>query len=214
MNDENLDIYDEKVNKIGVELRQEVHKKGYWHKTFQCWIISQSGDKRYVHFQKRGPHKTICPNKLDITAAGHLLTGETFEDGIRELNEELGLDIKFNEIIPLGMRCNVAIVGEYIEREFSEVYLCECNTPLNEYKLKIEEVAGVVKIEINEGMKLFSGEIEKCQGIGFFIDEDGKKTESVCEIKADDAIQCLDRYYLKIMIMAERYFNNQQYLAI
>jgi isopentenyldiphosphate isomerase len=213
MAQEYLDIYDEKMIKIGVETREEAHKKGHWHKTFHCWIISKEDRKRYLLFQKRSHHKKICPDLYDITVAGHLLTGEIVEDGIREVHEELGISIDYEDLICLGVRSSSSEIGEYTENEFSYVFMYECNIPLMDYKLQSEEVAGIIRLELTEGMKLFSGEVECIIVSGLQINDKGEKTQVSLEITQKDFIQCLDNYYLKMLINAERYFEGKENLS-
>ena len=93
-----LDIYDAKMNHIGTASREEAHKFGYWHQTFHCWIVRREKGKNYVLFQIRDKEKQDAPNKLDITAAGHLKSGETKEDGLRELSEELGICANIDQL--------------------------------------------------------------------------------------------------------------------
>lgn len=213
-NQEFLDIFDENMTHIGKAPRSEVHKKGYWHQTFHCWLINRSGDHQFVLFQRRGPDKRLFPNALDITAAGHLLAGETPEDGTRELNEELGLSAKFQELISLGIRFDIAKVGSIINREFCHVFLFESNLALNEYKLQPDEVTGIVKMDIQDGMKLFSGKVLTVPVSGYQVDENGIKHKVDLKVSKEDIIPRIDGYYMKICIMTERYFQNKPYLSI
>ncbi|MEK4700857.1 hypothetical protein MKX47_14755 [Solibacillus sp. FSL R7-0668] len=50
----------------------------------------------------RSKLKKDYPNQFDITAAGYLLATETVLDGVRELYEELGINIAFEELKALG----------------------------------------------------------------------------------------------------------------
>ena len=79
-----LDIYDENGNHLGKEERGVVHKQALWHKTVHCWLFDKDG---YVYFQKRADEK-----KLYTTASGHVMAGETVEQGFaREIREEIGV---------------------------------------------------------------------------------------------------------------------------
>ena len=97
MNKEYFDILDENGNKTGkTKLRSEVHRDGDWHKAVHIWIINDKGD---ILLQRRCATKDSNPNMLDISSAGHLSAGDSSLDGaIRELKEELNLDVKPNEL--------------------------------------------------------------------------------------------------------------------
>ena len=211
---EYLDIFDDNMKHIGTAPRAEVHAKGHWHHTFHCWLLRRDGDRKFVLFQRRGPDKSLYPNTLDITAAGHLTAGETPADGIRELEEELGVKVDFGNIIPLGIRCDVAIIGTMINREFCHTFMYESGLPLDSYKLQLEEVSGLVEMEIKDGLNLFSQQNQLVPVSGYQVDAAGKKRPVEINVSEADIIPRLDHYYLKVFIMAERYFQGKRSLAI
>jgi isopentenyldiphosphate isomerase len=88
---------------VGTAGRLQVHADGWWHQTFHCLIISQRNDQPSLLLQLRHPDKDTFPNLLDISCAGHLLAGESAEDGVRELEEELGVQVAFSSLIPCGI---------------------------------------------------------------------------------------------------------------
>ena len=210
---EYLDVFDCFMEKTGTEERKIVHSKGLWHQTFHCWIIKKVKNKIYVIFQKRSEKKSDSPNMLDITAAGHLEVGETKEDGIREVKEELGINVPYGNLKYLGIRIEVIDVPYFKNNEFQHVYLLEDNRNLEEYTLQESEVAGLVAIELNEGLKLLDGECSVLQCESVFL-ENGKKVKKVINVRLEDIIPRLDNYYKKVFIMAERYFSNCKYLSI
>lgn len=211
---EKLDYFDDKMNYLGTANREEVHQKGYWHQTFHCWIIRNVENEKYVLFQRRGSEKKSFPNTLDITAAGHLIAGESKEDGLRELNEELGINAKFENLIYLGVRMSSARVGDKLNQEFAHVYLLEWNIPLEKYKLQHDEVSGLVQMELKDGLDLFSGRKEKVRITGYYVDSRRKLNTVDNEITTSGIIPRIDPYYYKIFIMAERYFEGNKYLSI
>ena len=72
---ENLDVLDNQGNKTGeIKSRDEVHKKGLWHRTVHIWIINSNND---ILMQLRSPEKKSNPNKWTTSASGHLSAGAT-----------------------------------------------------------------------------------------------------------------------------------------
>ena len=133
-------------------------KLSYWHKTFNCWIVRQEGDKSYLLFQKRGPEKAWFPNRLDVTAGGHIHAGESMEDSVREIEEEIGIRAGLEDLVFLGVRSDPFASNGMINREFYYTYLLREDRSLMEYQLQAEELDGIFQMEIGEGMRFFSGE--------------------------------------------------------
>ncbi len=76
--------------------RNEVHRKGLWHRTVHVWILNSSKE---LLIQKRSLQKEVYPGLWDISCAGHLSSGEdSYSGAIRELEEELGLIVGSNEL--------------------------------------------------------------------------------------------------------------------
>ena len=208
---ENLDYFDENLNYLGTASRQEVHQKGLWHKTIHCWVLRSEQEQNYVVFQQRSAQKEYNPLTLDISAAGHYGAGETDQDATREIEEELGIDVTWDKLMFLGILQEANIIpGQYgvtaINREFCYTYLLADNRPVNTYQIQKEEVSTIVQISVNEGLKLFSGESPSVQGIDI--------NNQITEYTLKDFLPRANTYYLKIFIMAERYFEGKKYLAI
>ena len=206
---EMFDIYDEALNHIGVKARADVHRDGDWHQTFHCWVIGRDDDgTQFVVLQKRGENQDTFPHKLDISAAGHLQAGETVRDGARELEEELGLHVMFDDLVALGRRVSIKTYKTLIDRQVSHVFLYECNQPLSAYQYQRSEIAGLVKLPIVQGLALLSGEIASVDveavGLG----------QATITITADDFIETVDQYALRVLVLAKRYFANEKYLVI
>ncbi|RXJ04280.1 NUDIX hydrolase [Anaerobacillus alkaliphilus] len=145
METELINIYDEKRNHLGVATREEVHKEGYWHETFHCWLIKKELDTNYIYFQLRSSDKKDYPNLLDITAAGHLLANETVVDGIREVKEELGIDVPFDKLVPLGILKYCQTKPGFIDKELANVFLFHYENGFSEFELQEEEVTGIFR---------------------------------------------------------------------
>ncbi|WP_340400335.1 NUDIX domain-containing protein [Paenibacillus sp. FSL H8-0079] len=170
MTPERFDIYDNMQNWIGTALRSEVHAKGYWHRSFHCWIVRDEGEQRQVLFQRRRDIKDTFPGCYDITAAGHLTAGEQLQDASRELEEELGVHVSFDALTYL-LTATQQLQGEvrgvpFVDREFSSVYGLCLNQPLESYVLQPSEVDSLYEVPLADLLALFRSEIDVIYATG------------------------------------------------
>jgi len=116
--------------------------------------------------------KKDYPSLFDITAAGHLLAHETVLDGVREIKEEIGIDVSIHGLMSLGIIEYRVNKPDFIDRELANVYLYIGENILNEATLQQEEVSGLVRTEFESFCKLWRGEIDQIRIEGFeMIDE-------------------------------------------
>lgn len=87
-----IDVIDKDGAKTGeVATRDEVHRRGLWHKIAAVAVIDS---KNRILLQQRSMDKLTNPGKWDIAAAGHVDAGEnTLTTAIRETAEEVGLKV-------------------------------------------------------------------------------------------------------------------------
>lgn len=94
---------------------------------------------------------------FDISAAGHLLSGEKGSDGIREVSEELGIDLDFDSLYSLGYRIEVDDQENgQMNREYQDVYIASVDEELSRYTPQKEEIAGLMWMKIDDALSLFS----------------------------------------------------------
>jgi isopentenyldiphosphate isomerase len=143
-----FDVFDEQMVRIGEATRQNVHAQGFWHQTFHCWVVSRSIEGEVsLLFQLRHKDKDTYPNLLDISCAGHLLKGESTKNGVRELQEELGLTVPFDDLLFCGMIKSEYIISKtLIDREFNHIFIYNCNKSLNEFDFQKSEISGLFSI--------------------------------------------------------------------
>ncbi|MEJ8547564.1 NUDIX hydrolase [Brevibacillus borstelensis] len=203
MKEETLDIFDENRQWIGTEARSEVHRLGLWHQTFHCWIYRKEGERVYLLFQKRHPRKDTSPGKLDITSAGHLLAGEGPGDGVRELEEELGLAVSFESLQRIGVIRDASSEPGIVDREICHVYGYESDQPLEAYRIQREELTGLLWIRLDELMRLIDGETSAVRASGFVCDEDGSVSGVSEEVGMADLV-AHERHYYQTVFEAVR----------
>jgi isopentenyldiphosphate isomerase len=147
--DELLDILDETGRPTGEVLeKSEAHRRGLWHRCFHCWICGSDAAGHYLLLQRRAFTKDTWPGYLDITAAGHLSAGERTLDGLREIEEELGLKVDPERLIPLGTISIEQPLPAGCDREFHEVFLLQDDTPPENLRLQKEEVESIYRIDL------------------------------------------------------------------
>lgn len=122
--------------------REECFKNGLWHKAVLVFIISNDNNK--VLLQQRSANKKLWPNLWDITAGGHVLAGEFgYQAVIRETKEEIGIDIKKEELEFIGSTISETIKGDIVNRLFNENYIVHKDIDLKDIKLQEEEVQDI-----------------------------------------------------------------------
>ena len=128
------DVYDINRNKKNrTWVRGEKLQPGEFHLVIHVCIFNASGD---MLIQQRQPFKEGWPNMWDLTVGGSAITGDTSQTAAqRELHEELGLKLDFQQIRP-----HLTINFEY---GFDDIYLIEENVQLHKLTLQYEEVQNV-----------------------------------------------------------------------
>ncbi len=199
-----LDIFDENYQPIAPfrQSKDIVHKQGLWHHTFHCFIAEKESKK--VFFQLNRKKNNAFKPLLTPTSAGHLKAGEKIPDGIREIKEELGLDVAFSDLSFVGMQKRVVDYPEtgYHDREFIHVYMLLVNSLFSKIKLDKTEVNGFFPIDIQEGLALFCGKKEKITISGIELNND-EYQKNVLTVSQSDFVVQPQNYYLNIFQTAE-----------
>lgn len=91
MNDEYLDLVNERDEVIGKKLRSEVYAEDLHNfRVVNAFVINSEGK---LWLPRRGPNKRIFPLCLDMGMGGHVESGETYDQAfMRETKEELNID--------------------------------------------------------------------------------------------------------------------------
>ena len=208
---EKFDVLDCTGRKTGKTVsRDEAHRSGTWHGAFHCLIVYERQGRHYVLFQKRSGSKKIAPGKFDVSVGGHYAAGEDASSaGPREIEEELGLSVKFGELVPLGRRVFVhCFTPGVVEYEFQDVFLLPKQVRPEEIRVQQEEVDGLLEMEIGTGIRMFNKEAESAEARLFKPDQ----PPTGCQVTGKEFVPCLDNYYLKLLLLTNRYLRGERTL--
>ena len=138
-----LDIWDASGKPTGQVLEKSIaHQKGLFHPTVHVWFYTSAPS---LLLQKRGSNKETFPNLWDVSVAGHVSSGESILDGaLREIKEEIGLQLKSDDLILIDVRKNInQFSNGIIDCEFQHVFLSELKTGVKDLVIQKEEVDDV-----------------------------------------------------------------------
>ena len=151
-------VVDENDKIIGKATRGEVHKKGLLHREVAVLIINQDDE---ILIQTRSNN-----GKLDYSAAGHPFYNETYlEAAVREVKEELGLEIDKSDFIKLFKHRIFTMHKDKINNRFVTVFKIQGDYKIKDINIDPAEVEKVryypprelQSIMINEHDKMTNG---------------------------------------------------------
>lgn len=157
--EEKFDVLNELGEFTGeIATREECHKRGLWHRAVYAFIIDDDGN---ILLQKRSGNKKLWPNMWDVTVGGHVDAGEFGRQAlIREVKEELGIEINDNDIKYLVSSTSINEQGEIINKHYNECYLIVKDIHISDIKIQKEEVSEVRFFSKAEVLKRISNNYE------------------------------------------------------
>jgi isopentenyl-diphosphate Delta-isomerase len=123
------DVVNEKDEVIGIASKEEVAERGL---ICRVAFIMLANSKGQLLLHQRSANKKTYPLYWSGAAAGHLISGETYEDAAcREMKEEIGVEAE------------LVFVGKFFAKEDNEmvgVFLCRYDGPLTIEPMEIAQV--------------------------------------------------------------------------
>ena len=127
--DEIYDVVDKMDHVIGQATRREIHQKNLLHRSIHILVFNHQDE---VFLQKRSMAKDENPGLWDTSSAGHVDSGETYDDcAQRELWEELGIKALLKPLDKIE-----ACQETY--QEYVQVYTCKTNATI---KINLDEIS-------------------------------------------------------------------------
>lgn len=159
MSNELIDVLDENGIKTGEILsRDEIHKKGLWHRSIVVAIINK---KNEILLQQRAKNKEKNAGMWDISVAGHITTGQdALSAAAREINEEVSISLGFNVDIKsfrymFSYRTEQKFSNDFIEKQFYDFFILrKDNCDIKNMEMQESEVQAIKFVSINELIKM------------------------------------------------------------
>lgn len=153
---EMFDIVDENGNPTGEVIeRRKAHAEGIRHRTAHIWIVREKEGRIQVLLQKRSADKDSFPGRFDTSSAGHIKAGdEPLESALRELNEELGITAKPDQLEFAGtfvVNYEKNFHGKlFKDNEIAFVYIYRQPVDISKLVLQKEEIETVEWFDMEE----------------------------------------------------------------
>ena len=153
-----IDVLDENGIKTGQVLpRDEVHKKGLWHRAIVVAIVNE---KNEILVQQRALDKEKNAGMWDISAAGHISSGQdSLMAAAREISEEVSVSLGYSVEVKdfrfmFSFRKEQKFSDDFMERQFYDFFILRQNG-LNENNIRYQQsevnaIRFVTITELNE----------------------------------------------------------------
>jgi isopentenyldiphosphate isomerase len=155
-----LEVFDAAGKPTGrAKPRSAIHVDGDWHQAFHCWILRPGAEIEIV-LQRRSLLKDTYAGCWDAAAAGHWRFGESAVEAAREISEELGLEVSFDQLVFRGSERAIArFRNGLVDREHHRVYVLESDLPLTAYRPDPREVMGLAAFAADDLVRLASADV-------------------------------------------------------
>jgi len=199
-----LEIFDADGNPTGqAKARGPIHLDGDWHLAFFCWIARAGPDGAELVLQKRSPLKDVFPGRFDASAAGHVRFGETRAEMLREVQEELGLEVAETDLLRLPWhRQQHHHPNGIIDREHHELNLLRCDLPFEAYRPSPTEVSGLAAVPAFALADLAEGRREAVETEFVEFGPAGPIRRSLLRLRQDDLVPYDGSYHRRLALRA------------
>lgn len=206
-----IDIYTDRNEPAGYTIeKKEAHAKGLWHRVFTCLVINTENRTAYLQKKTAGRYAFERPDYMDVTVGGHYESGENIEDGVREIAEEIGLNIYFDQLVALGQRqTSVMLAPDYNNNEFQHIFLLPTKTKITDFSFTDNEVRGIVEIPVLEGIHLMRGQISELKVQEYFANQNEPTALTITQDDFVPAYLKTDEFMIRLFVAAYRYLQGE-----
>lgn len=142
-----ITIVNEQDEVIDAKPRNEITREDIF-RVSSLWVYNSAGE---ILIAQRAANKRLNPNVWQSAVAGTVEEGESYgENIIKETQEEIGISVKEEELIPFS---------KTLEREawtyFVQRYLTRMDKNIEEFTIQKEEVQAIQWMARDEFLKIF-----------------------------------------------------------
>lgn len=155
MSKELIDVLNENGVKTGeVAERDEVHRKGLWHRSIVVAIVNE---KNEILLQQRSDNKEKNAGMWDISVAGHVSSGQdSLSAAMREIDEEVSIhldyDIDINSFrYMFSYKTQKKYSNDFIENQFYDFFILRKEgLTIEDITIQESELQAVKFVTVNE----------------------------------------------------------------
>lgn len=150
---EYFDVYDITGKPTGEVVERSVaHEKGILHGAVHIYVYRKSSKGFDILIQKRADNKDSFPSCWDTSCAGHVTSGDSFEQTVvKELGEELGIKANIEDVehcfTKIVTKINTFYEKVFNDHEIYKVYKMEYDAPIESFNFQKEEISAVKWID-------------------------------------------------------------------
>jgi hypothetical protein len=177
-----------------------------WLGTFNLWIVQRQPVPSII-YQQRSPNATWEPLKLDVSAGGYYGAGETLQDGLREVREELGKVYDFSGVAILGRRLNVSLdTKQRVRQTVVDIAIIEDDAPIETYGLQPEEVHAIFVCPVDELLRVHTEKDYSFTASGL----NNKKERTGLLVQKNSFPKNWDNYHYKMATIVKRFLDREK----
>ncbi|MDC3417917.1 NUDIX hydrolase [Aquibacillus salsiterrae] len=158
--------------------------------------------------QRRHPNKDLFPGLIDISAAGHMLAGESMHDGVRELEEEVGIAPPFEQLVSLGIYSEQLEGPGFKDNEHCHIYLYEYDGAMEQLTIQESEITAMVQILLEDIEDLLLEDRQYVSVVGFEC-HGGRKIPFRTTVSKKDFVPHDEAYYRMVIDGIKQHYSKK-----
>ncbi len=194
--EERFDLYTRDGASLGLtKARRDVHRDGDWHRSVHIWVWGLVDGAPHLVFQRRSAGKDTWPGRLDVAVTGHARAGETLEATLREAEEEIGLAVRPEDLVRLGLRRRMDARPGVKDNELQDILARRAPADLRALRPDPDEVSGLLAVAFADAGRVLAGGSE-APALSLVVEE-ASGPFGTARVSSEDFVPASDGYYMR-----------------